>query len=184
MNRLNIVVEGQLDAILLRKYLPEIPDLAVRLYAAGGMVSLSTVARNLLVHEEGPVLVVMDTDSLDPAQSRQAEAMASAALKLVASEDRFDVFAYSPEHEVVFFEASQILGRYWTTEVLTKDILDRGHYAPRQALVELLARSKQTLTTWITALTSEDGEVLRAGPQATQLIELFKSMATSSTMAA
>jgi hypothetical protein len=113
MTELNIVVEGQLDARLLRKYLPKIEGLTPRYFSGDGVVSLATLARNLLVHEEGMVLVVMDSDSLSAENAEQRRTMVMAALRQIAPEERFNVFVFRPEHEIVFFEAPEVLERYW-----------------------------------------------------------------------
>jgi len=184
MNRLTIVVEGHMDVTLLRKYLPEIPELTTRFFAGDGRVSLPTVARNLLVHEGGPVLIVMDADSLDLDQAEQNRAMAIATLRRVAAEERFDVFAYLPEHEVIFFEAPEVLERRCGKSLLTPAVLDRGRYDPRQVLEDILAKLKKTRSSWLASLTSEDGESLRAGTQAGRLVTMFRSLASDRTMAA
>jgi hypothetical protein len=46
---ITFVVEGQLDAVLLKKVLPDI-GLVFRFFAGGGRASLATVARNVWAH--------------------------------------------------------------------------------------------------------------------------------------
>ena len=65
MNNLTIVVEGRLDAILLRRLFSKYEAIPLRFYAAQGRESLATLGRNILVHEVRPVLIVMDADTLD-----------------------------------------------------------------------------------------------------------------------
>jgi hypothetical protein len=181
MNTLNIVVEGQLDAVLLRKYLPKIDGLTPRFFAGNGAASLPTVARNLLVHEEGAVLLVMDADSFNVEQAEQKRAMVLATLRQVAAEERFDVFIFRPEHEVIFFEAPEVLERYWSGEdKLSIASLERGLYTPHQELAEILRASNQNPKSWFESLTSEDGEILRQGVQARQLVAIFESLARES----
>lgn len=178
MTELNIVVEGQADARLLRKYLPKIEGLSPRYFSGDGVVSLATLARNLLVHEEGMVLVVMDSDSLSVENAEQRRAMVMATLRQVAPEERFNVFVFRPVHEIVFFEAPEVLERYWPGEgKLSVMALERGLYAPKDELAKLLAASQQTPRTWFASLTPEDGEILRKGKQAEQLVKMFEALA-------
>ena len=178
---LNIVVEDRLDAKLLRKYLPKIEGLTPRYYASAGKVSLATMARNLLVHEEGSVLVVMDTDSLNPQMAQQERLLTLATLRLVADVTRFDAFAFCPEHEVIFFETPDILERYWPgAEALSKASLERVGYAPKRELAKLLEAANLTAEQWFASLTAEDGEILRRSGQASHLVGLFEKLAAES----
>lgn len=178
MTELNIVVEGQSDARLLRKYLPKVEGLTPRYFSGDGVVSLATLARNLLVHEEGVVLVVMDSDSLSAENAEQRRAMVMATLRQVAPEERFNVFVFRPEHEIVFFEAPEVLERYWPgQDQLPVAALERGLYAPKEELTKLLAASQQVPGAWFASLVPEDGELLRKGEQAGQLINMFEALA-------
>lgn len=177
MTELNIVVEGQSDARLLRKYLPKIEGLTPRYFSGDGVVSLATLARNLLVHERGMVFVVMDSDSLSVENAEQRRAMVMATLRQVAPEERFNVFVFRPEHEVIFFEAPEVLERYWPGEdKLSVAASERGLYAPKEELTKLLAAAQQTAAAWFAALTPEDGELLRKGRQAGQLVNMFEGL--------
>ena len=178
MTELNIVVEGRWDAKLLRKYLPKVEGLNPRYFAGAGKVSLETMARNLLVHEEGKVLVVMDTDSLNPHSAQQERLLTLATLRLVADDARFDAFAFRPEHEVVFFEAPEALERYWPG--ISQAALERGLYAPKQELAKLLEAANLTAEQWFSSLAPEDGKILRRGAQASHLARMFEKLAVES----
>jgi hypothetical protein len=178
MTELNIVVEGQSDARLLRKYLPNIEGLTPRYFSGDGVVSLATLARNLLVHEEGMVLVVMDSDSLSAENAAQRRTMVMATLRQIAPDERFNVFVFRPEHEIIFFEAPEVLERYWPGEDrLSVTALERGLYAPKEELAKLVAAAQQTSAAWFASLMPEDGELLRKGRQAGQLVKMFEALA-------
>jgi len=53
------------DIHLIRKLLFQEPVDAMKFYASMGKVSAVTIARNMLVHEGGPVLLAIDSDTLD-----------------------------------------------------------------------------------------------------------------------
>ena len=60
---LYIVVEEPADAHIIRGILGKELAGKLRFFAASGRLSLATVGRNILVHEGGPVLLVMDADT-------------------------------------------------------------------------------------------------------------------------
>src|SRR5437762_12025506 len=83
-SNLSVVVEGPNDAHIIRAVLEK--DLAgkLRFFAAGGRVSLATVGRNILVHEGGQVLLVMDSDTRNQRLVDELQSMAFTATSGVA----------------------------------------------------------------------------------------------------
>lgn len=63
---LKVIVEGLTDAKILRAILGEALSKKVQIFAGQGRASLATVGRNILFHEGGPVLLVRDSETLDP----------------------------------------------------------------------------------------------------------------------
>ena len=94
----------------------------LRFYVGEGRASLLSVARNLLVHEGGPVLVIMDADTTYPKSAEQTRSMALATLRTVGGSQRFEVFAYIPEHEIVFFEAPAVLKSFCPDDIVKKHL--------------------------------------------------------------
>lgn len=181
MTEVSIVVEGPFDAKLLKIYLPKLEGLVMRFYASNGKTSLATMARNLLVHTSSKVLVVMDADTLDIEETEQRRLMTLAALRQIAAEERFDVFAFRPEHEVIFFEAPEVLKRHISPRKkgLSSVSLRHGLYthAPRKELERLLMEFKHAhLFLWLSMLSPEDGNILRKGVQASHLVAMFERL--------
>lgn len=58
--KLIIVTEGKTDVLIIRALLNKELTAGMRFFAGQGRESLVTLGRNLLVHEGGPVLLVMD----------------------------------------------------------------------------------------------------------------------------
>jgi len=179
MNSLSLVVEGKCDVALLRRYLPPMHKTHLRFFAAGGGMSLATVARNLLVMEPGDVLVVMDGDSLNRSRVEDDRCMMLAALRSMSDDSRFDVFAFVPAHEILFFEAPQVLQRHLDLSVLTPALLDRGLYDPIGTLETLLKGTGYTLASWPATLTPADGDDLRKGAQGAALVAMLRSLGRS-----
>lgn len=175
MNSAIIIAEGLHDIVLLKKYLPHMEGLSLRWFAAQGKISLSTLARNILVHEGGPVFIVADSDTLKERRMEDERAMLLALLGNVAGREAFEVFCYMPEHEVVFFEAPQILQNYFK-EKLEPHIIELGKRDAKHTLDTLLKPRGITRAQWYDELTQQDCEALRRGDQATKLLEKFDQL--------
>ena len=132
MNNCSVVVEGRQDVILLRALLRGRADVSFRFYASGGRASLATVGRNILVHEGGLLIVVMDADTLDPSQADTSCRLIESALRRFSPDERFDVFAFVPELEVVFFEVPTVLTRRFGPEVVSLPVIERGCFEPKE----------------------------------------------------
>src|SRR5438445_6796369 len=111
---LKIIVEGITDAKIIRAILGEALSKKVRIFAGKGRASLATVGRNVLFHEGGPVLLVMDSDTLDPQLTAELQSMNRVAMSgaitsgvqlpvpTAAESPQFRVFTFVPEIEAVF----------------------------------------------------------------------------------
>ena len=174
---LTIVVEDQLDAAILRSILNQTHSEGMRYYSAAGRLSPVTVGRNLLVHEKNPVLVVVDSDTLDPRQSADIASMAGALLGAVAPETRFAVFAFVPEFEVIFFEAPSALETLIGAPV-SQETVREGLFTPRRTLEKLLADGKAKLPYQTLPIRLDRTSVsqLREGPQLKSLVRTVERM--------
>lgn len=133
---LKIVVEGRSDATILRALLGNALSRKISFFAGQGRVSLASVGRNILVHEGGPLLLVMDSDTLNPHLTEERQALASVALSRVAHAGQFKVFMFVPEIEVIVFEAPQVLARILKQPV-AEDIIEKGLTVPKETLTDL-----------------------------------------------
>lgn len=174
---LTIVVEGQSDAAILRSILDHTFSAGMRYYSAAGRVSPVTVGRNLLVHENNPVLVVVDSDTLDQRQSADIASMAGALLGAVAPETRFAVFAFVPEFEAIFFEAPAAVETLVGAPV-SQETVREGLLTPRRTLEKLLAGGKSKLHYQIlpSRLDTTSVSRLREGRQMKSLVETVERM--------
>ncbi len=136
-DRLIIVTEGKTDVLIIRKLLSAELTCGIRFFAAQGRESLVTLGRNLLVHEGGPVLLVMDVATAELQSRGDMTAETMRALGAVGAPGAFDVFAFTPEIEVVFFEAPDALQRVLKT-TLTVNVLKEGLVKPKPTLMQLM----------------------------------------------
>lgn len=175
-SRITIVVEGQSDAILLRKLLPDTLARVSRFFAGGGRAALATVARNVLTDEGGPLLIVMDADTLDHSQADLNGSMVRATLRRFSAAEGIDVFAFVPEQEIVFFEAPFVLQRRFGKDRVPQHLLDRGFLAPKETLGMLLRGYENKREVWFRQLTEEDEIELRSGTQAAQFVTSVQTL--------
>ena len=144
-------------------------------------MSAVTVGRNILVHEGGPVLLAIDSDTLDIERQREDEATALAAIEVAYATDfitmqpLFKVFTFRPCIEVVFFEAPKALERLLEKQVDERTI-EEGRARPKQLLQELYgAKESFWLEKLIRQIDEPMQDLLRQGEQATRLREMVLS---------
>jgi hypothetical protein len=158
---LTIVVEAKSDADLLRLLLGKELASRTRFFAGQGKISLASLARNIFVHEGGPVLVVRDADTTNPQLVEEQKGFTRLALARVASPEDYDVFYFVPEIEVVFFESHaalhKLIGHDASAETLREGVL-----LPKPTLTTLLGGTPPPYAKFEPTL----GELLAAGKQA------------------
>lgn len=130
---LTLVVEGPSDVTFMKAICLEIGLKNVRYFSGDGKISLVTLARNILVHEGGPVLVAMDADTCDEEQAEQARSLTRFIIQQLAPPRDFDVHVFIPELEISFFEAPGLLEKLL------------GKRIPAETMREGVAQPKATL---------------------------------------
>jgi hypothetical protein len=179
MITLSIVVEGQSDEVVLRRLSEQLSNCELRFYVSGGRVALATIGRNLLVHQGGSLLIVMDSDTLNPSKAEEERGMARFLLQRFSEPDNCDAFAFVPEMEVLFFEAPAVLIGRLGAKVVTEAVIERGHYLPKDTLGKVLSPSGLGKEEFFKSLTSAEMEALRQGPQARKLIATMERLVAS-----
>jgi hypothetical protein len=182
MRKVSIVVEGRTDAQLLRKILLKEELADIRFFAAQGRISLSTVARNIVVHEGCPVFVVMDADTLDEAAAEEARLDTLATIRYVAGTISIDAFAFVPEIEVVFFESPGVLERTLGGRIKEID-LRIGLAEPKRRLEALMVKlgKKGCLAQYLEEVDSASVRELRESKQMRALIAQLRHFAGHKT---
>jgi hypothetical protein len=120
----------------------------------------------------------MDADSADPARAAEACAMTQAALRQVAADQSFAVFAFIPQLEVVFFEAYPVLQAHLGADALSFGPLV-GRLDPQRTLQSALEREGMARDAFVRALAPRDLDVLLEGPQLRALIAAIVSLTRS-----
>ncbi|MEJ7639415.1 MAG: hypothetical protein WKF75_15925 [Singulisphaera sp.] len=122
------------------------------------------------------MMIVMDADTLDPSQAGTSCSLVEAALRRVSPDDRFDVFAFVPELEVVFFEIPAVLTRRFGSKVVSRSVIDQGCFQPNVTLQKVLDGSGITREGFFKGLTSEDLDDLRQGDQVAKFIAAVEGL--------
>jgi hypothetical protein len=186
---LKIIVESATDAKLIRAILGDKLAKKARFYAGQGRTSLATLGRNILFHEGGPVLLVMDSDTLNPRLTAELEALNLAAMSgpitsgvqfpAMTESDipLFKVFTFVPEIEAVFFESPEALDRLLGMQP-PQDKVKEGHFIPKQVLTELLANSKapRDYPGLLEHLDPQVQQAIASGEQASNLKAMVESL--------
>jgi hypothetical protein len=166
-----IVAEGKTDVLIIRALMHAERKTTMRFFAAQGRESLVTLGRNLLVHEGGPVLLVMDVARGELSFQDELPSQMMRALSTVGSPGSFQVFAFMPEIEIAFFEAPDALQRTLGTTLPTAT-LEEGRVRPKTVLQRLLAEASfPTTEALIRRMDEQALESLSCGKQAMALRE-------------
>ncbi len=168
-DELTVLAEERADVIVLRLLLERALRTEPDFYSGRGQMTLGKLARNILVHEGGPVLVVMDTHTTHPERAQEDRGMTRFAISQLADESTFDVHAFVPEMEVIFFEAPCVLRRRLGRAVAGME-LELGLLAPRRQMDRLLGEAGTDRQAFYRALDDADLDALLAGAQMRALV--------------
>ncbi|MBD2329871.1 hypothetical protein [Alkalinema sp. FACHB-956] len=172
-----IVCEGERDAQLLKRLLPEEFISNVEIVAAGGLSAVKSLARSLIVRRQSPVAIVADADATIPEQVEQRLKDTEEIVGNIAVNTPVKVILAVPTLEIIFFQDVSLLSRL-LGYVPSQDVLSLAVYQPWQALKLLISQSKnfQTQAQLVDQLTNEDLEVLRKATVVQEIIQFLQSV--------
>lgn len=172
-----LVCEGEREARLLTHILPKELLETVEIIPAGGLSAVKSLARSLLVRRHAPVAVVIDSDSLEPAQVEARSKDVRDIIGGVSANTPFGVILAVPTLWTVFFDdiflLSQMLGYMPSHELLML-----ATYQPRQALVQLVLQSEkyQDEDQLIERMTDQEAKIFCQTPVIKDIIQFFQSV--------
>lgn len=158
-----VVVEQRSDAAILRRLISRELGVHARFFAGRGE-SIGSLARSLLRTEGGPVLAVPDTYTTNAEKVEEARGTMHLAISMVALESMFEVHAFAPEADVIFYEAPCVLERHFGREISGIE-LELGLLDPRRQLNRLLAQNGMDRDAFHDLLDDRDVDCLLRGPQ-------------------
>jgi hypothetical protein len=172
-----LVCEGDRDAQLLKRVLPAELLNTVEIIAAGGLSSLKSLARSLIVRRQSPVVIVIDADLTVPSQVEERRKDIEEIVGSVAANTPFKVILAVPMLETIFFQDISLLSRLLGYEP-SQEMLGLAVYQPKQSLNQLIAQSKKCQSQFqlVEQLTNEDLEVFRKIPVIQEIVMFLQSV--------
>jgi hypothetical protein len=171
-----IVTEGPVDEKLLHRLLPGDLLQDVGIVAAGGLSAIKSMARSLAVKRNVPILIVVDSDSVEPRAIADRRVDIN-EIVAYASIQPVEVVLAVPQLEVVLFHDRTLLTQ-WFGDRITQEDLIRAEFQPRQVLERLLAESPNglTLAVMIEQLTDRQVESLRQTTVIQEAMQFLRSV--------
>jgi hypothetical protein len=158
-----IILEGQMDAAILRALLP--PELlnSCNLMPNAPRSTLVSVARTYLIKNDAPTAVMLDTDTLDQTIIAERIQTTRYLMSAVAGDTPFDIIYCIPHIEAIFFEDTTALQRIFP-HFGSVFIRQFAKTQPKDQLEVLFQKGggPKTLEAFLEQLTSDDVEKLRA----------------------
>ncbi len=117
-----LFTEGNFDADLVQKILPDEINAKIKIVSAEGYSNLLSKARSLLIHKpESKIILVLDADVSSDEEVNEKISFIQTYLSVVAAADRFEVFLQVPEIESIFLEDKDLAEEIVRTYALNPD---------------------------------------------------------------
>ncbi len=171
-----IVTEGQTDADVLQKLLPDHLIKDVVFVVGSGKYSAQSLASTLLATRRIPTALIVDADQ--EAEAEQHDFLHS-LLRRVSPGVAFEVFLTVPEIEVILFQDKRLLERL-TGRQLTQLEWDMGKRDPKEFLKSVSNGHRLTITSILDKLDQPTKQMLQQHPLIVELSEFLASVAVAS----
>lgn len=166
-----LVVEGELDAHILRRLLPVDVVRGTEFVVAQGSYAVQSLATTLLGVRRRPLALVVDADTTNPSIVQEKVDLLRYLVRPAAGNIPFAVFVAVPEIEVVLlydrplFErlvGKQLSDLEWRLAVLS----------PKEAIKDIVGLST-SIDAIVMRLTDEDAKILRQHPLIKELSDFL-----------
>lgn len=180
----HIVTEGPTDADLLGHILGDGAN-QCRFVPAGGTSPAKALARTLLSHRKVPVILVLDSDTLEQQRVRDLREEYRSMLASVSRGTPFLVTLIVPQIEALLFESTSLIEKL-AGESLSRDYIAAAKMHPRVALERLLSHSAwaRTLTDLLAKLGATEKRELLDAPAVCEMLSFIEEVAHSRAAAA
>jgi hypothetical protein len=172
-----IAVEGSTDHLVVQALLSSEESINTRIVTAGGRSAVSSIARTLLVKYQKPLVVMVDTDSLESSAVQETQSTMQQLLGAVAGDAPFRVICCVPELEAIFFQANLDLKRLFPQSD-TAFFLMYARSRPKDALKYLFQNGggPKALPDLLGSLSRQDIDFLRSTGPIKELVEFISRM--------
>ena len=172
-----IICEGLSDTQILQSILPKQLLKEVEVVAAGGISSVKSLARSLVVRRQVPVAIVVDADSTVPELVQMQTNSITQIVESVSVNTPVKVILFVPEMEAIFFQDPQLLSRLLGYSP-SQDELTLAISQPAKVLKQLITKSEKVndLTQFINKLSDENIDTLRNTSAIQELIYFLQAV--------
>lgn len=132
-----VVTEGEHDARLLEKLLPDDLRANVKFVAGKGTYSAESLARSIVSARRLPVSLVLDADTTDERAVLERRELLRELLRQAAPSIRSEVFLAVPEIETIYF-TDPLIAEAITGSTITEPMLEEAKSRPKEVLADLL----------------------------------------------
>lgn len=164
------ITESKHDLYALERILGVLPSISFSGFAASGKNAAISYARSALLSPNRRVVLVIDSDSLDPGKIDEGRQFVNDYLAK-PDRNRFLLVQMIPEFERVFF---------YNEYMVTKGTVEKNHLAPRQGLYDLKGiASEDDYYEYIDGLSTKELESIARNAPEIQEIASFLSISVS-----
>ncbi|MEM7530916.1 MAG: hypothetical protein AAF639_01965 [Chloroflexota bacterium] len=179
-----IVCEGNRNAEILERVIPNYPTNTVHIVIGGGLYEVKSLARSLIVRRRTPVIIVLDSDTVVLEHIEERLQSTEEIISVVAANTPFKVVLAVPEIEAIFFHDIGLLSRL-LGYTPSQEMIGFAVYQPKKALEQLLSKSNKVKSEseLLAQLTDEDVDILRQVPFIQEVIQFVQSVQESIVVA-
>jgi hypothetical protein len=161
--KVTIALEGKSDLAIVKALLPSAQLDACRFLVTDGGSTLVSVARTFLIKHHQPIVIMLDTDTMDPASIAETVTTTRHLMGTVAGQTAFDLIYCTPHVEMIFFEGDLDLKRYFP-DLESVFILPFARTQPKGQLQVLFERGggPADLNALLAQLSKDDIRILRS----------------------
>lgn len=171
-----VAVKNEADALVLGRVLSRAFVRKHVFYVAGDGLLLASLARNIMVREGGPLLVVMDAHTTHEETLDESRGLTDFTIRMIAGDDAdVEVFAFAPELDVIFFEAPSVLRRRLCADLHELEV-ELGKVDSSRTLRKVLERTGQSPEAFYESLDNRDLDALLKGAQLSRLIRAAEAL--------
>jgi hypothetical protein len=166
-----LVVEGELDAHILRRLLPVDVVRGTEFVVAQGSYAVQSLATTLLGVRRRPLALVVDADTTNPSIVQEKVDLLRYLVRPAAGNVPYAVFVAVPQIEVVLLHDRSLFER-----LVGKQLSDLewrlALLSPKEAITNLVG-SATSMEAIVLSLTDEDAKVLRQHPLVKELSDFL-----------
>ena len=177
MTRAYVVTEGQSDARILKRLLPQAVVEGTEFVVGAGRYSAQSLAATILAVKRRPVALVVDADTEDELAIREQAEFLRELLRQTAAGIPFEVFTAVPEMEAVFFQDKSVVERLIDRKFEDQEWVIAKHQ-PKRSLGLALGQQPLVIEELLGDLPPESVHVLQQHPLVGQLSRFLASTTT------